>query len=409
MILPSNKNIFVLADQAVFSGGSFLLTMLLARILGAYNFGLFTSLTLFNYALISVFNAVIINPFQVSLERIEDKKSYVSFNFWSQLALVVITTLVMFIAMQVNSALLSNWKDMGLGLVIFIIGFVMQDYFRKLFLAQAFVKLALLIDVISTGLSCGVLFFALWHPSMTLSQMVLFLGLSYLPAIVLSVLVIQPGFKAVASWKAYFKMHVDQGKWLLISTITQWWSGNLFVVASGMFLGLKALGAFRLVQSLFGILNVLLQALENYALPEATRLFVHSNEAAKSYLKSISLKSAALFGVVLLVLFIFSTQVITLAGGAQYIEYAYVVKGMCILYVFIFIGYPIRMAIRMLVLNKVFFSGYLLSFVFSILSFNYLLSAWNIYGAIFGLIISQLIVVSYWQYTLYKKQFVLWR
>lgn len=404
-----NKNVIVLADQAIFSGGSFLITILLARVLGADNFGIYASLTLFTYSVISVLNAMVINPLQVSLDRIDHKKSYLSFNFWSQIALVIIMSVALFTILALKIQFLNSLNNLGYGLVIFFIGFLMQDYFRKLFLAQAKVYLALIVDLVTTTISIAIIYISWAYLHLDFKETILFLGLAYLPGTVISIVFINPNFKALSNWGSYLKLHYHQGKWLVLTAITQWWSGNLFIVASGLFLGIRALGAFRLVQSLFGILNILLQTLENYALPEATRLFINSSEEAKSYLRSISLRSAAMFGFVLVLLFIFSEEVIQLAGGAQYIEYAFVVKGMAILYSFIFIGYPVRMAIRMLLLNRVFFSGYLFSLFFSLVSYHFLLSRWNINGAIIGLILSQIIVIIYWQFILYKKQFILWK
>ena len=135
----------------------------------------------------------------------------------------------------------------------------------------------------------------------------------------------------------------------------------------------------------------------------------YDEEQAKAYLKQISLKTAIPFSIVLVLIFVFSEQIIVLAGGAKYSEYAYVVKGMSVLYCFIFLGYPIRMAIRALILNKNFFMGYVLSLGFSLISFNYLLEKWGLIGAIVGLVISQLIVLSYLQFILIKNKFLLWK
>jgi O-antigen/teichoic acid export membrane protein len=207
----------------------------------------------------------------------------------------------------------------------------------------------------------------------------------------------------------FFKKHISQGKWLLFSSVIQWWSSNLFVVASGVFLGLEALGAFRLVQTVFGVLNLLFQTFENYVLPKAVSLFVKSTNSAKKYIISISKKSGLLILSFLFVLYIFSDSIIQLIGGEKYTQYGFVIRGMSILYVLIFIGYPIRLCIRMLVLNKNFFIGYLLSLAFSLLFFNYFLSNFGLSGAILGLVISQLILIIYWQFVLSKNNFLLWK
>jgi O-antigen/teichoic acid export membrane protein len=163
------------------------------------------------------------------------------------------------------------------------------------------------------------------------------------------------------------------------------------------------------VQSLFGVLNLLLQSFENYVLPEATRRYVASAQEAQHYLRRISSRAALFFGMVLVPLFLFATEIIRRAGGPEYVPYAYVVRGMALLYGLIFIGYPIRIAIRVLLLNNHFFHGYLLSLVFSLLSFQYLIRYWNLGGAIAGLMLSQVIVLLYWSFVLKNKKFALWK
>jgi O-antigen/teichoic acid export membrane protein len=405
-----NKNTIVLLDQAVFSGGSFLITIILARfVLNPFDFGIFSSLTLFNYALISLLNSVIVQPFQVSLEKVKDKNNYVSFSFWSQLILVVLVVLGLLLISNANFDFLSTVKHLTMNALLFFVGFIMHDYARKIFLAQSFVTTSFIIDFVTTSLHLGVLFYSWYFEISSLNTLVFLLGLAYVPSFIISIFVIKPFNSKIREWKSFIQMHVEQGKWLLLTTLTQWWASNLFIVTSGVYLGAVSLGAFRLVQSLFGILNLVLQTFENFVLPEASRKYNVSPDSAKEYLRMISKKSGFLFFVVLLVLFVFSENVMELAGGAKYLSYAYIVKGMVILYVFIFLGYPIRLSIRLLILNKVFFVGYLFSFFFSVISFNYLLETWGIVGAIIGLITSQLIVLSYWQYVLYKNQFVLWK
>jgi O-antigen/teichoic acid export membrane protein len=208
--------------------------------------------------------------------------------------------------------------------------------------------------------------------------------------------------------KGYLQYHKKEGSILFISSVLQWWSSNLFVVASGLFLGAAALGAFRLVQSMFGVLNLLLQTYENYVLPKAAKLYSNSKSEAKRYLRTITQKGAILFSAVLVPLFIFSKQAIFLIGGDQYIAYHHVLRGMVLLYAIIYAGYSVRIPIRILMLNNSFFIGYCISFLFSLLTFNYLLHHFNISGAIAGLIINQLLMITYWHFKLTKHNFTLW-
>ena len=405
-----NKNFIVLLDQAVFSGGSFVTTIILARfLLSTLDFGLFSSLLLFNYAVVSVLNALIIQPLQVSISKQVDQKSYVSFSFITQVLLIVILALSLQLLNALKIDFLSSFRGFEGVIILYIIGFLMNDYFRKLFLAKSEVVNAFLVDFLTIG-SQLILLFVLWYNSESeFSTIVFYLGFSYLPGLIYSLFVV--GYKTpdLDLFKEYVLLHFHQGKWLLLTSITQWWSSNLFVVFSGLFLGVEMLGAFRLVQSLFGVLNLILQTFENFVLPEAARKLVESKEIAKKYLLRISLKSSVIFGIMLAVLFFFSSTVIQLVGGEKYVPYSFIVKGMVLLYVFIFLGYPIRIAIRILVLNKVFFTGYLLSFLFSLFTFYFLLSEFGMNGAIVGLISAQIITLGYWQFVLKKHNFILWK
>jgi O-antigen/teichoic acid export membrane protein len=292
---------------------------------------------------------------------------------------------------------------------ILLIGFLMNDFFRKVFLAKDEIVNALIVDSSSALLQVAIVVYFHFSNPLAFDILVMMLGLAFIPSIVFGIIIIKPALIEKIELKTYSDSHIKQGKWLLLTALTQWWASNLFVVSSGIFLGVVSLGAFRLVQSLFGVLNLLLQTFENYILPKTSALWVKSQTESKSFLINISKKAGILFAIVLFVLFFFSDQVISLAGGKQYANYGYVVKGMSVLYLFIFIGYPIRIAIRMLILNRSFFEGYLISLVFSLISFKYLLATWNLWGAITGLIISQIILIAYWQYILIKNKFSLWK
>jgi O-antigen/teichoic acid export membrane protein len=407
--IMTNKKILVLADQAVFSGSSFLTTLLTARMLSVSDFGLYTGIILVLFLLISVSNALIVQPFQVSYPGVSDKKSYQGFAFWLQLTITLLIAGVIVVMSGLQIEWLFSFQAYTAEICSLVFSFLFYDFFRKIFLAKDQVFSAFLIDVVSGAFQLILLSLSYLNGKLTLSQALYITGFSYLCGSLLGFFQVRPTLYGMEKFRVYFKNHVSQGKWLFFTAIIQWWSSNLFVVASGIFLGSAALGAFRLVQSLFGVLNVLLQSYENYALPEAVRYFQVSTERSKDYLRRISIKGVFLFGSVLLVLFLFSEPIIQLAGGEKYVSYAYVLKGMAVLYFIIFLGYPIRMAVRMMMMNNILFMGYAISFVFSLLMFNFLLKEWQLWGVLIGLITNQLILISFWQYCLFKKQFVLWK
>jgi len=404
-----NNKLLVLADQMVFSGSSFLSTFLLARLLSITEFGIYSGIMLVIYLMISMSNALIIQPLQIIYPKIKNRRHYLNFIFWTQISSSAICVLIVYGFSHLNLDFIKSFELYLPEVLLLISSFLIHDFFRKTFLAIDCVSQALWIDCLMGLLQISLLVNASFSGTLTLSEAIYFSGIAYLMGSALGVFYMRPGFFLSPEFKQFLIEHIRQGKWLLFTAIVQWWSGNLFVVASGIFIGAIALGAFRLVQSMFGILNILLQSFENYVLPQAVRLFQSSVSESKKYLQAISIKSSVLFGIVLLVLFIFSSPIIQLAGGEKYLPYAYLIRGMAVLYFIIFVGYPIRMAVRMMVMNHIFFMGYAVSFVFSLLSFHFLLREWQLWGAIIGLIVNQLILISFWQYFLVSKQFILWR
>ena len=408
-ILKHSRHSIALADQVVFSGAGFISTLISARLLSVNDFGIYAAITLFLYLTVSVSNSLIIQPFQVSYPIEDTKASYVGFVFWKQLALLGVIIIALSILDHFHFTVLEPFSVYRWPVVLLVVSFLLHDFFRKLLLAIDQIGFALAIDSTTAVIQLCTLGIYMIKGQGDLYQIFTATALSYLAGAIVGIFVVKPRLLDLRNWKRFCLNHLAQGKWLFLTALIQWWSSNLFVVASGVFLGPIALGAFRLVQSMFGVLNILLQSYENYALPHAVRLSRTSMDESKNYLKGIGIKGALIFGSVLFILFIFSSSVIQFAGGDKYTPYAYVIRGMAVLYFIIFAGYPVRMSIRMLVMNNVFFAGYLASFIFSLLTFHYLLNAWHLWGAIAGLIINQLILITIWQYYLIKKQFVLWR
>jgi O-antigen/teichoic acid export membrane protein len=405
--IAKNQKIFVVVDQAAYSGGSFVATFMAAHVLTVADFGRYAAFTLMLYLFISMSNALVVQPFQVLYPRSGNMSKYLGFVFWFQVAAALLVAVGLGVA---GSAGLSLFAINPFYMVAIAWAFLMHDFLRKVFLACEQVFEALLIDVVAAGLQFALLATSMVRStSLNLEDVLMITAISFGAGALVGICLLKPKSTTTTGWKQFAMDHYTQGRWLFLTAIIQWWVGNFFVVAAGLFLGPVALGAFRLVQSLFGILNLVLQTYENYALPKAVKLLQVSREQSKKYLLSLSLKGIVAFGFVLVGLFIFSEQIILWVGGEKFVPYAYVVKGMAVLYFIIFVGYPVRMAVRMLVMNNVIFIGYAISLVFSLLSFRMLLQEYALWGAIGGLVINQLILIMFWQYNLARKHFLLWK
>jgi O-antigen/teichoic acid export membrane protein len=403
--LLSQKSM-VIADQLVTSGGSFVTTIILARQLGIADFGIYSTIVMVLYLVLSVSTALIVSPYQVLQANSSNPKAYVSALLLWQVVLCGVLTLVSLPLLVLDFTWIESIKPFVYPSLLLMVLFLVQDFLRKILLANQKANQALIIDAITVGLQ--LFWFGISYHELNLQYALTIVSVTYIPSIVVGVFFIKPVLPTIKLMLTTAVTQYQTGKWLLLTAVLQWWAGNLFVMASGFFLGMKALGALRLAQTLFGVLNVLLQVFENHTLPVAARLYQQSETVLKKYLWNTTRKSTFLMLPITLLLVVFAKEIFLLSGGKEYVEYAYALQGMAVLYLVIFAGYSARIAIRVLSLNKDFFVGYLFTLVFSLIGAQYFIQHWGILGVIAGLLINQLVLQAYWQFILVRKNLVLW-
>ncbi len=403
MSLFLNKKIIVLIDQAIFSGISFFLTLMFARVLSINDFGFFSGYILILYFLISSVNAFVVQPFQVGLSKTSHLKSYYSFVFWFQLSISLLFSLLVFVCC------LYFYKPIPISLLFFALGFIFHDFGRKFLMAINLTSVLIWFDLIYALSTTLVFLLSFLNNEIQLFTLILNLSVVYIASFVLFIIFIKPFKFDFILYRTQLYEHFREGQWLFFTSFIQWWSGNLFVVAAGLYLGSAALAALRLVQSAMGVLNIFLQSFENYVLPQTAQKINTSYQFGINYLLKTTKQSGIIFFILLSFIFVFSESIITLIGGESYKNYAFVLQGMAILYVIILMSQPYRIVCRALLLNKHFFYGYVLSFIFSILFSRVLISNFGLTGAIIGLTASQIILIIYWSIILQKRNISLWK
>lgn len=394
----------LLIDQAIFSGSSFLITFLLARWLDMETFGRYSGFVLINYLLASGIGAFTIQPFQVLLGQHPHKQQqYLSFVLGLHVCMVFFTVLS---GICVHAILPEAFP---LALPGFAAGFLLHDTGRRMLLALDKPVQTFLLDLLLAGLSFFILITIQFHEVHSVNQLLALLSLPYAASFMLLWIFLRPVNPGMARLRIFSRKHWRQGKWFFLTAVSQWWAGNLFVVAAGLYLGAAALGALRLAQSLMGVLNVLLQTFENYLLPQTSNRMRTNPIDGINYLTGSNRKAAWFFLPALAALFVMAEPLMVLAGGKDYAPFAYALQGMSLLYLLVFISQPVRLAIRALMFQQHFFFAYLLSLAFALLGAHELLSRYGLPGAIIGLGISQLILMVYWSIVLYKKNIPLWK
>ena len=229
-----NPKVLVLVDQAIFSGTSFLLTVLLARYLSVSEFGSYSGVILMIYLAINAIGSWTVQVFQVASNR---SPEYISFLVFMQ----GILSLAIGFAIAIICHAISI--DYYIGAIVFGLGFMTYDFFRKIFFVLDHIVEVLILDVIASISVLFSYFLFTYQGIHTVDDLMMYMSSAYLITLGYALWVVRPFTIDVSQIKDHFTAHLSQGKWLFMTALSQWWAGNFFVVASGWYMGVSALGA----------------------------------------------------------------------------------------------------------------------------------------------------------------------
>ncbi|MBL7922909.1 MAG: oligosaccharide flippase family protein [Bacteroidia bacterium] len=398
----------IYADQALVSGLNFLSSVVLARYLGLDGFGIYSIAWLGVLIASSINQPFIISPMQTLTGKKEagEQKYYLQSLVFKQLFFAAIMGFLAFLAVIVMSYLLKQWKVQSIVLAfpLAVFSFLLQDFFRRYFFVIGKPFKSLLIDAVAYG---GVLIsaFAIHFVRDMDAQFVLLLtAVFFLYASLIGLWSMDQLHFSPKLIRAAILEHWDFSKWLTATALLQWFSGNLFIIAAGAIMGPRAVGATRMAQNIVGITHVLFLAMENIIpVRAAHQQRSGGNDQMFRYLWKFTLQMGLLTLTLLAALAIFSKQLILLFYGSEYVAYQHLLIGFCALYVIIFLGYPLRYAIRTLQNTRLIFISFIASSIFSVLTAYPVITMFGLNGVIMGLMLTQLITLGIYLYSLRRE------
>jgi len=400
---------WVVADQVVVSASAFGTNLLLARALGLTEYGKFSIITMVQLFLLSVTMAFSSQIYQVvypALNR-SKKKKFTSGMLGQQLliAMVLLALIPLLYAINIGTGWLDNYKVLMSMAIVATCFYLLQDFLRRVFIAQAKGRSAFIIDLLTNFLQIALLLAFWWLHNLNLVTAWLIIGFTFIPSVITAIILLKPVQVSISAISYAWGLQKNKMGWLMGSSVLQWGAGYFFVIAAGWFLGVAALGALRLAQYMFGLLNLLFQAIENYVVPKAST-FIGEQRA---YWLVLLKKCVTLIIPFVLVFSLFAKQIMQFAGGQAYGKYAFVIYGLSIVYLLMAVGYPVRIAIRSLHLNKEYFFAYIFSVILNLCIAPWLLKHLELYGVMAGLISNQVLIVGYWLIVLKRKNQFLWK
>jgi len=412
--LTTGKTV-VLIDQAIVSGGNFVLGILLARMLGLEQFGLYSLLWMGVLFGLSLHQAFVTKPlfFLYVGKKDTAKASYLSSLFKIQMIISVGIVLLSFGAFGIQKWVGANqiWIEYVPITAAITAAYLLQDFLRKSFFVKKQYLQPLFMDLFLYTVMVGGLCLSYYTETLNLGRALwIILGAYSLSS---SFYTVQAFFlknkdidhTSGAPVHKTFKEHYHYSVWLLGTSLVQWFSGNFFLVAAAAILGTVAVGALRMAQNMVGLCHVLFLAMENIVPVEAAQQFFKNGKPGMyNYLWNISLKASVAVGILLIGLTMLAPWLIGLLYGSDYRPYSYLVGSYAILYVFVFFGYPLRFALRSLQFTSPIFVAYCISAAISVFAAFPMTRAWGIAGVVAGLIGTQVLTLVVYLFFLAREK-----
>jgi len=401
--LKSNKPL-VFLDQAIVSGSNFILGILLARNLGIEGYGYYSLIWLVVLFFSSMQLASLISP-MMSLgpkKNIIAQKNYYFTMIAMQFFYAGLSMLLAFLFFCMIGIFKDEWDigDLSYIVSIFIFVFLVQDFLRRYFFVKDKSSIVFIMDMFAYLGTIGLIAYYTVYDNLTLNIIFFIMISMYAISILIGLTQIKYFYFNKRYIVYIFKKNMVFSKWLISSSLLQWGTGNFFILLAGSILGASAVGAIKAMQNLMGVFHVIFLALENI-LPMKFSHIYHTQgiKGINSYLgKNINF-TWFIFLPFFLIAILFSSEIVSLVYGSEYVNNAYLLIWFMIIYAFIYIGMLFRYVLRSLEDTKSIFTSYVISLLFSIVTAYPLVEFFELNGVMIGMLGIQIITL----YIIYKS------
>jgi O-antigen/teichoic acid export membrane protein len=184
------------------------------------------------------------------------------------------------------------------------------------------------------------------------------------------------------------------GRWILGASLSEWVVVNLYPIMMAGLISFAATGVYQTLQNLVAPIHVLMRAIDTFTTPILAKTFDQAGfEKFKRNLKRIYIISGIpILGFLLLVV-LFTPQLLFLLAEDTYLPYADGIYVMAIFYLLLFINRPLQLAFRAIRKGKQIFLANILAMVSMFTVGIWMINRWGIYGAIGGQALNALIII----------------
>lgn len=403
---------WALADQTIVSGSNFLTGIMIARLLGIKEFGIFTMIWIGVLFVNSIQMAMITSPMMTvgPKQNCTDNPVYYGAVFFHQTVFAILSSGLLWVAVCMSDRVWPEWgvSHLAAPLAVALLFFQTQDFLKKYLFTENLPKAAFTSDIISHVGKISLLVVLFFTTTVDLQRVLWIISITSALALYPGICVIKHLTFDKASIMVVFKRHWLLSKWMTASTVLYWTSAQYFIIAAGMVLGPVAVGAIKAAQSITGILSILLQGLGNVVPAAASRHFIENGRVGlQKYLTNISMIGGTFVFVAAFCIGMYPDKLMVLIFGNQYQGYGQILRLFSVYTIVSFFTLPLSAGLRVLEVTRPIFIGNCATAIFSILVANYFAQQWGLEGVVLGMIASvilaSMILLHYLKFHLREK------
>ena len=394
---------WVMMDQALVSGCNFLTAVVLARALGPNAFGVYSLLWTGVLLAVALHYSAVITPMMSLGPALPDDErgSYYHGAFSQHLVLTIgFTALAVLSTITGDQLVERDLAAFRTVIPLIVAAFVWQEYVRRYCFAVQRPRRAFVADLLRSGGQLVVVV-AMWR--MGISELSVMLWGIAICAALGSLPMIGLGLR----WRhdsALWHRHLHFSKWMVGGDVVRWFSGNLFLVATGAVIGASAAGAFRAAQQLCGPLQILLQALANIIPVRLAASFGRGGtEALRQNTGQMTRVIAAVTLPVVALLAVAPEPLVVLFFGAEFAPYANLVPWFALATGLMVAGSAWRIGLAVNETTRPVFTIYVVTAALSIATAKPITENFGVLGAAIAVAALALIQQAYFAWAFYRS------
>lgn len=393
----ANNGKYAAIDQGVISLSNFGASILLAALVTPTELGAYVLGFLALYFIRAIQNGIIIQPLN-TYGAGKEQDAYSAYFSAAAVHQVILSTL------SAAGAALLGWilTRLGndtLGPTIFILWFSvftwqLQEFFRRGFYTRGEVHKAVWISVTSNVVRLGMI--------VLISRKGQISGLTGLNAIgwgaffatLVGVWLSRHNFSKqllnpLATWRENWRF----GRWILGASLADWVVVDLYPILMAGMISFAATGVYQTLQNLVAPIHVLLRAIDTFLTPIMAKAFDSSgiNKVSRMLRWVFLFAGIPIIGMLILVS-IFTPQLLYLLKGETYLPYSNGIYLMGVFYFFLYINRPLQMAFRAVRQGKQVFFANILAMASMLIFGTWFIRHWGLYGAIGGQTLNAIII-----------------